>query len=153
MGESPFEAQQGDRQPLLAGCKTERRSELYGMNRAQLTFYFAFSLSLGLSIGVVGMLLWIKRVWSRIRNSAERQGPVNVDGIAVMSLFYVSPGLLFFLACSVPAIYFGHLLKQQSYCVEVVQTNRGVTRDDAFLKERCGYYDMNELFAKARGGP
>jgi ABC-type Fe3+ transport system permease subunit len=123
------------------------------MNRAQLTFYFAFSLFIGLSIGVVGMLLWIKRVWSRIRKSAERQGPANVGGIAVMSLFYASPGLLFFVACGVPAIYFSHLLKQQSYCVEVVRTNRGITQDHADLKERCGYFDMNELFAAARGRP
>jgi hypothetical protein len=50
------------------------------------------------------------------------------EGISVMSLFYVSPGLLFFLACSVPAIYFSQLLKQHSYCIEVVRhnINRGI---------------------------
>jgi hypothetical protein len=125
------------------------------MNHAQLTLYFALSLYIGLPIGVIGMLLWIKRVWPRIRKSAERQGHVNVEGISVMSLFYVSPSLLFFLACSVPAIYFSHLLKQHSYCIEVVRhnINRGITQDDADLKERCVYFDMNELIARARGRP
>jgi hypothetical protein len=123
------------------------------MSGAQLTLYFALSLTIGLSIGLAGLLLWIRRVWPRIRKRADRQEPASIDGIAVMSLFYVSPGLLFFLACSVPAIYFNYLLKQQSYCVEVVRANKGITQDDAFLKERCSYYDTNELFATARGRP
>lgn len=127
------------------------RGDLYRMNRAQLTLYFALSLGIGLPISAIGMLLWTKRVWSRIRKNTERYG--GVEQIAVMSLFYVSPGLLFLLACLVPAIYFSHLLKQQLYCVEVIRINRGITQDHADLKARCGYFDMNELFAMARGGP
>jgi len=125
------------------------------MNHAQLTFYFALSLGIGLPIGIIGMLMWLKRVWPRIRTNAERQGPADVAGIAAMSVFYGSPGLLFFLACSVPAIYFNHLLKQHWYCTEVVRhnINRGITQDHPDLKERCGYFDMNELFAGARGMP
>jgi hypothetical protein len=127
------------------------------MNHAQLTLYFTLSLFIGLSIGVIGMFLWIKRVWPRIKKNAERsggaQGHVNVGGIAVMSLVYASPGLLLLVAFSVPAIYFNHLMKQQLYCVEVVRTNRGITQDHPDLKARCGYFDMNELFESARGSP
>jgi len=121
------------------------------MNHAQLTLYFQLSLFIAVPVGVLGMLLWMKRVWPRIRTNAERIG--SVKSIVAMSLFYVSPGLLFFVACSVPAIYFNYLLKQQLYCVEVVRTNRGITQDNADLKERCGYFDMNELFAKAKSSP
>ena len=120
------------------------------MNYAQLTLYFVLSLVIGLTIGLIGMLVWFKRVWPRIKRNAERQGPKDVAGIALMSVFYSSPGLLFFLACSVPAIYFNHLLKQHWYCTEVVRHNRGITQDHPDLKERCGYFDMNELFAEAR---
>ena len=128
---------------------------LYPMNYAQLTLYFVLFLVIGLTIGLMGMLVWFKRVWPRIKRIAERQGPKDVAGIALMSVFYSSPGLLFFLACSVPAIYFNHLLKQHGYCTEVVRhnINRGITRDHPDLKERCGYFDMNELFAEARGTP
>src|SRR5262245_25466216 len=86
------------------------REGAHSMNHAQLTFYFALSLGIGLPIGIIGMLMWFKRVWPRIRTNAERQGPADVAGIAAMSVFYSSPGLLLFLACSVPAIYFNHLL-------------------------------------------
>ena len=121
------------------------------MKHDQLTLYFALSLLIGLSVGVIGMLLWIKRVWPRIRKNAESYVHVSVARIAVMSLFYASPGLLFLVVCSLPAIYFSHLLKQQSYCVEVIRTNRGITKDHPDLKARCGYFDMNELFASAGG--
>jgi hypothetical protein len=125
------------------------------MNDAQLTLYFALSLGIGLLIGIIGMLAWFKRVWPRIKRNAEGQGPADVAGIAAMSLFFGAPGLLFFLAWSVPAIYFNHLLKQHWYCIEVVRhnINRGITQNHPDLKERCGYFDMNELFAGARGMP
>jgi hypothetical protein len=76
------------------GCVREKG--LYSMNHAQLTLYFALSLGIGLPIGVIGMVVWFKRVWPRIRRNAERQGPADVAGIAAMSVFYGSPGLLFF---------------------------------------------------------
>jgi len=123
------------------------------MNYAQLTLYFVLSLVIGLTIGLIGMFMWFKRVWPRIRRNAERPGPKSIAGIALMSVFYSSPGLLFFLACSVPAVYFNYLLKQHGYCTEVVRHNRGITRDHPDIKERCGYFDMNELFAEPRGTP
>src|SRR5262245_58812541 len=108
---------------------------MHCMNQAQLSLYFALSLYIGLPLGVVGMLLWIRRVWPRVRKSAESQRHVNMQVIAFMSLFYVSPGLLSFLACSAPAIYFSHLLKQHAYCTDVVRhnINRGITQDDRDL--------------------
>ena len=123
------------------------------MNYAQLTLYFVLSLVIGLIIGLIGMLVWIRRVWPRIKRNAERPGPKDIGGIALMSVFYSSPGFVFFVACSVPAIYFNHLLKQHGYCIEVVRHNKGITRDHPDLKERCGSFDMNELFAEARGTP
>jgi hypothetical protein len=96
------------------------------------------------------------RFWPSIRKSAERQGHANVEGISVVRLLYFSPSLLLlFLACSTPVIYFSDLVKQHSYCTKVVRQNisGGITQDDADLKERCGHFDMNELFATARGKP
>jgi hypothetical protein len=153
MAPQPASCQEQEKARRARSDFMSRRSEFCRMNHDQLTLYLAFSLFIGLPMGLIGMLLWTKRVWSRIRKSAERYVHVSVGRIAVMSLFYVSPGLLLLLACSLPAIYFNHLLKQQSYCVEVVRTNRGIARDHPDLKARCGYFDMNELFASARGGP
>lgn len=121
------------------------------MNTTQLALVSTLSLFIGLPMGVIGMLLWFKGVWPRIMKNIE-QGQ-DLQGTV---FFYALPGLLLMVACAVPAIYFGKQLSMQEYdCVGMVrdQLRRGITQDSAEFKERCSYFDRDELFARARGRP
>lgn len=100
------------------------------------------SVLIGIPLGIVLMVLWIKRIFKKVLSN---KGPL--EGTV---LIYAFPGLVVFIVCSIPAFYFNYLLKQEGYCQQLIKANPRLTKDDSDLLERCGALDINELF-KASG--
>jgi hypothetical protein len=73
----------------------------------------------------------------------------NVD-VVDAALDYILPGVFALIACSIPAIYFNHLLKQVDDFRELIKVSKGIARDDVDLKKRCGAFNINDL-SKAVG--
>ena len=127
------------------------------MSRAAIDFWFYFTLFGGLPLGIVFATIWAKRVLprllKRVNEYVERHGVISISGISVQSLVYMTPAFILLIACCVPAFYFGNLRKQREYCLKVLEVNKGITKESSFLQERCGCFDLDELFAEheARG--
>ena len=126
------------------------------MSRAAIDFWFYFTLFGGLPLGIVLAVLWGKKIMPRllrlVNRQAERTGVISVSGISLQSLFFMIPGLVLLVACCIPVLYFGNLRKQREYCLKVLEVNKDITKDSRFLQERCGCFDLDELFAEHAAG-
>ncbi len=110
---------------------------------------FWLTLGVGLPLGVVLYVMWVKRIFPAMMRSIDREKRVDVESIAMKALFFGFPGLVMMMVCAIPVIYFGHLRKQFDYCVQVVRVNKQITRESEDLRERCGGYEVEELFRAA----
>lgn len=119
------------------------------MSRLAIDFWFFFTLFGGLPLGLVLMALWGKKIFPRVLKPVNGQPSVSVSAIPMRVFVYMIPGFLVFLLCCVPVLYCGHLRKQREYCLQVVRMNKGITKDNDMLKERCGCFDLDELFAES----
>ena len=63
-----------------------------------------------------------------------------------MLLIYLFPGVAMLAISFIPSFYFGHLLKQETYCKKIIEVNKMIKSDDSFIQERCSFLDLDELF-------
>lgn len=119
------------------------------MTYATINFYFYLTLFGGFFVGMIAVVLWARKIFPSLMEKIARDQNVSVSAIASRAFISMLPGLLLFALCCLPMFYFGNLLKQRGYCLQVVQTNKGITRDNPALLERCGQYDLDELFRDA----
>lgn len=120
------------------------------MTYDRISTLFYASLLIVLPIGLVAIVLWGLWIFPRIvRSGTPRSGRVSLNQISFAAVFWMTPGIVAMMVCSVPSIYLGHLLKQLDYCTEVVRVN-GLERAADMLDERCSLYDRNELAERAR---
>lgn len=126
------------------------------MTRAAVDFWFYFTLLSGLPFGIILAVLWAKtifpRLMKRVNRQASQHGYISISGISMQSLIFMIPGLVLLILCCVPVLYFGNLRKQREYCLTVVKVNKGITKESRFLQERCGCFDLDELFAENAAG-
>lgn len=115
------------------------------MNHATVTAAFYISLLVILPIGLLLMILWAKKILKPLTRSIEKSRRINLDEISYKTLFFMIPGVLVFILFSVPAIYFNHLLKQETFCKEMIKRNN-LTETRPELQEKCGSLDIDELF-------
>jgi len=124
------------------------------MSHATLNTVFYTSLVLGLLVGTSVLVWWGKRIFkpltTKLEQHAEAHRVISLNVVAWYSTIRMLPGILLFALCCTPAIYFGHLLKQRDYCLEVIRVNNIRSAEDAFLKQRCGRLDLKELLDSAR---
>lgn len=123
------------------------------MNHATISTYFNLSLFIGLPLGLLLIVLWARRVHPPLVRSIERQGVVNLHAVAIRGTPYNAPGIIAFILCALPALYFNYLLKQHDYCSEVVKVNKGIAKNDADLQARCGRFDIEALFERSKNPP
>lgn len=126
------------------------------MSRFAIESWFYFTLFGGLPLGIVLAVLWAKKIMPRllklVNRQAEKTGVISISGISMQSFFFMIPGLILLIACCVPVLYFGNLRKQREYCLKVLEVNKGITKESRFLQERCGCFDLDELFAEHAAG-
>jgi hypothetical protein len=112
------------------------------MTHNTIVIALALSVLIGIPLGIVLMVLWIKKIFKKVLGS---KGPL--EGAV---LIYAFPGLVVLIVCSIPAFYFNYLLKQEDYCQQLVKVNPRMTKDDPALLKRCGALDIDALY-KASG--
>lgn len=81
--------------------------------------------------------------------SIEKSGALNLNVVSIKTLFFMTPGLLVFIAFSIPVIYFNYLLKQERFCMEMIERNK-LTKTNADLEKSCGSLDINELLENSK---
>jgi hypothetical protein len=123
--------------------------EARAMTHDQLNLYFWISLGLGLPLGLALTILWAKKILPGLLRWMNRQPVISLRGISVKAFIYMVPGLLLLIICSVPALYFNYWLKQEQYCIQVVQVNEKIEKDHPIFQERCSCLDVDELFLNA----
>ncbi len=127
------------------------------MNHATLSIAFYVSLVLGMSIGIAIMIGWAKRILkpavTTLERSLESSKVIDHEVIGGSMFLLMLPGLIAFVLCCVPVIYFNYLLKQHNYCLQVIRVNKIKNTDDEFLIARCGKLDLDELLLKAQQQP
>jgi len=114
------------------------------MNHATVTTAFYISLLVILPIGLLLMILWIRKIIKSLSKSIEKSGLFDLQMISFKTLIFMLPGLLVFILFSVPAIYFNHLLKQETFCKEMIKRNN-LTETRPELQKKCGSLDIDEL--------
>jgi hypothetical protein len=112
------------------------------MTHNTITVSFYTSLAAGLIGGLFLFIWWAKKVWKRIANTKTRSS----NAMAMRVLFYTFPGLVMFILLCIPCFYFNHLLKQEEYCKQMIEVNKGIKRDDPLIQERCSCLDLDEFF-------
>lgn len=117
------------------------------MPHATICTYFYVALGGGLPLGLLLMILWARKILKPLTRSIENEGRIHLHAISMRGTIYMLPGIAAMIVCAVPAFYYNHLLKQHDYCVGVVRVNKGISKNDPFLKQRCGRYDFSELVA------
>lgn len=119
------------------------------MSHATIDILFWLTMGVGLPLGILLYVMWVKKIFPAMMRSMNKEKRVDLESVAMKALFFGFPGLVMMIVCAIPVIYFGHLRKQFDYCVQVVQVNKQIERGDDDLKERCGAYDVEELFREA----
>lgn len=119
------------------------------MNHATVTAAFYVSLLVSLPIGLLLMILWMRKIIKPLTGSIEKSGFLDLQMVSFKTLVFMFPGIIVFLAFSVPAIYFNYLLKQESFCKKMIQVNK-FTEPNSDLREKCGSLDINELLENSR---
>lgn len=119
------------------------------MNHSTIQILFYVSLVLGLGGGTLLFVWWAKRIWKRYYKSATDTTIISPIAVAMKALFFMFPGVILFIIACVPVLYFGSLLKKEDYCKEIIRANKGIKKDDPFIKERCDCLNVDELFENA----
>jgi hypothetical protein len=120
------------------------------MNHDTLSTALTLSTYIGIPLGLLLFVWWYKKVFGRLVKNLEKSKTIHLEVVAIKALFYSFPGLVLFIACSVPALYFNYLLKQEDYCKQFIEVNKGIKKDDADLIKRCGALDIDALFKSSK---
>ena len=117
------------------------------MTKTSIQIYLLISFILALAIGIYILIWWYKKISKRLNKSVEKSK--SVESIGMKSLFYNFPALITFILLFIPSLYFGYLLKQHTYCKNVIEVNSKSsigfdTNNKEFISE-CGCFDINEL--------
>lgn len=120
------------------------------MNHTTINVAFYISLLVILPIGGILMILWGRRIIKPVAKGIDGDKHIHLQGIAMKTFVYMIPAIICFGLFAVPVIYFGHLQKKESYCIEVIKVNK-LDKNDPVLKERCDCLDIDELFEQAYG--
>jgi hypothetical protein len=108
---------------------------------------FNVSLAIGLVLGILLFAMWVRFIFKRLLKSLEKRGVhFSLNTIAMKTMFYCFPGAILLIVCVIPAIYFSSLLKQEDYCKELIRANKGISKTDDTLQQRCGKLDIDALF-------
>ena len=110
------------------------------MNHNTILILLWVTFILGTISGFYLFYLWCKRKWTSIKNAK------SLDKI----FFLTFPGLFVLILPLFPTIYFNYLLKQEIYCITIIQVNKDIQKNDPFLIERCNCLNIDELFEKAK---
>jgi len=116
-------------------------------NTIQILFYIA--LVLGLGGGAFVLIWWAKKIWKKYFKSATSDKVISISAVSMKAFIYMFPGILLFILMNIPLMYLGSLLKKEDYCKEIIRVNKGIKKDDPFIKERCDCLDVDELFENA----
>jgi nitrate reductase gamma subunit len=116
----------------------------------QVELYYNISLYLGFILGLAAFIGWGIFIWKRLFKSVNKGKVISTGIVAMKTLFFMFPGLILFIICVIPMIYFANILKQEEYCKEVIRVNVGIKKDDPIFKQRCGCSDIDELFINAQ---
>ncbi|MFV0604588.1 MAG: hypothetical protein ACK5NK_01990 [Niabella sp.] len=63
---------------------------------------------------------------------------------------YVMPGLFLLILFFLPVFYFGHLLKKEKCCIELIAMNKNIKGADAVIKEKCSCFNLDELYSTSK---
>lgn len=113
-------------------------------NTIQILFYIA--LVFGLGGGALILVWWAKKIWKKYYKSATSDRVISISAVSMKASIYMFPGILLFIVMNIPLMYLGSLLKKEDYCKEIIRFNKGIKKDDPFIKERCDCLDVDELF-------
>ena len=120
------------------------------MTKSNIQIYLYTSLIIALIVGVYVFIWWYKKVSKRLNKSVEKSK--TIESIGMKSLFYNSPSIIAFFLLCIPSLYFGHLLKQHTFCKDIVRINsksgKGFDFKNEEFLEDCGCFDINELTKK-----
>lgn len=119
------------------------------MTIGTINVFFWLSIGICLPLAALVLYLWSVKVYKPLKASIERERSVDLHSVSMKTLVMMMPGIIGAILCCVPMFYCGNLRKQHAYCVEVVRVNKGITRDDPDIIERCGRYDFDELQAES----
>jgi hypothetical protein len=128
------------------------------MSHATILICFWISLVVIIPIGLIVMFLWGKKAYRwTMKYISDKQfiidAPIRYGRIiAYVASFYMIPGILLFLLFCVPVLYFGHLLKQENFIVQVIQVNH-LKKDSPDLDEYRSTYNIDELYERAQKEP
>jgi len=124
------------------------------MNHITITILFWISFILGTILGFYLLIWWVKRIWKKLNNSinkgTQNNPTIDINTIGIKSIIYSSPGLILMIICFIPSIFFNGLIQREDYCISIINVNKGIQKNDAFIIERCSCLDVNELFVRAK---
>ena len=103
----------------------------------------------GLGGGAFVLIWWAKKIWKKYYKSATNDRVISISAVSMKALIYMFPGILLFILMNIPLMYLGSLLKKEDYCKEIIRVNKGIKKNDPFIKERCNCLDVDELFENA----
>lgn len=118
------------------------------MTHSQVQIYFYISLIIGMGLGLFLMIWWFRKIFKRL--APKNNETASINGTAFKTLIFGFPGILMFILCCIPALYFNSLIKKEAYCLDLIQFNKGIKKDDPDIVERCGCLDVDELFEKSK---
>ena len=119
------------------------------MTHSTIITLFFLSLIIGLGGGAFLLIWWAKKIWKKYYKSATVGNVISINAISMKALIYMFPGILLFIIINIPLLYIGSLLKKEDYCKEIIKFNKGIKKDDPFIKERCSCLNVDELFQNA----
>lgn len=120
------------------------------MTKISIQIYLYASLIIALAIGIYVLIWWYKKVSTQLNKSIKNDK--SIESIGMKSIFYNLPSLIVFSLLFLPSLYFGYLLKQLTFCRDVVEFNTKNSKNFNFNSpefiEDCGCFDINELTNK-----
>ena len=119
------------------------------MSHSTIQILFYVALVFGLGGGAFILIWWAKKIWKRYYKSVTNDQVIIISAVSMKAFIYMLPGICLFILMNIPLMYLGSLLKKEDYCKEIIRVNKGIKKDDPFIKERCNCLDVDELFENA----
>ncbi len=74
------------------------------MNHVTVTIAFYLSLLIILPVGLILMILWMRKILKPLTKSIEKSGWFDLQMISFKTLIFMFPGIIAFIAFSIPVI-------------------------------------------------
>lgn len=123
------------------------------MSHSFITLAFNLCLFILLPLATLILIVLLIKVHKKTVHTLKEHNILSINGIAMTTFVKSIPLFILYIIMLIPLFYFNHQIKQENYCIQVIQINKLVDPQEKILQERCAQFNLTELIQHASSNP